>query len=596
MEFKEFSKYLQRLEKTSLRNEMVKILADLFLKVDKKEIERVSYLITGRVMPLFEPVEFGMGERMVIRAIGEAFSKTKKEVGKEFKKEGDLGKVAEKLSKNPRLELLGKEEGKKDINYVYEKLLKLAKAEGEGSQEEKIKILASLFLNLDSLSVRYLARIPVNKLRLGFSDMTILEAYSWMIKKDKSLKEKIEEIYKIRPDLGYIGRVLKEKGMKGLKKIKIKVGAPILMAKCERLNTAEEILEKGKGKMAVENKLDGFRCQVHKNGKKVEIYSRNLEDTTYMYPDLVEGTLAQVKAKKVIFEGEAVAYDEKKGEYLPFQETVQRKRKYGIEKMAKKIPLRLFCFECLFLEGKKLINKPYIKRRRELEKILKEGKRLKLMKMEIVEKEERLEELFLQAAEKGLEGVVAKKLDGEYQAGARGWNWIKFKRGFSGMKVRDTIDCLVMGYDYGKGKRASFGIGDFLVGVYDKEKDKFKTVAKIGTGLKDKQWKKMKKRCDVISSEKKPVLYEVDKMMECDVWVKPGIVVEIRADEITKSPVHTAGKEKGKSGYGLRFPRLIGFRDDKRKEDTTSEEELIEMFENQQKVKTKSLKGKRKKK
>jgi len=580
MKFSEFSKYLQRLETTPLRNEMVKILAELFNRAGKDEIDKISYLLTGRVTAKYKSVEFGLGERMIIKAIGEAYCTTTVEVTREFKKLGDLGKVAEKLSGAPRLELFDKEKKKKDIGYVYDELLKLTKVGGEGSQDEKIRILARLFVNLDSLSVRFLARIPVNKLRLGFSDMTILEAFSWMIKKDKSLKAEIEEAYKIRPDLGYIGGVLKKKGMGGLKKIGIEVGTPVLMAKCERLNTASEILEKGEGKIAIEDKIDGFRCQVHKNGDKVEIYSRNLEDTTFMYPDLVKGVLGQIKAKTAIFEGEAVAYDEGGGIYLPFQETVQRKRKYDIEKMAKKIPLKLICFECLLVNGRSLVNKPYIERRKELERIMKTGKTLVLSKMEIVKNEERLMELFSDASRRGLEGLVAKKLDGGYQAGARGWNWIKFKRGFSGGELTDTIDCVVMGYDFGKGKRVSFGIGGFLAGVYDKKEDKFKTVAKVGTGLSDENWKKMKKMCDRTKVKKKPALYEVDKMMECDVWVKPEIVVVIRADEVTRSPVHTAGK-KGGAGYALRFPRLIRFRDDKKVEDVTSEREIIEMFRGQ---------------
>jgi len=201
--------------------------------------------------------------------------------------------------------------------------------------------------------------------------------------------------------------------------------------------------------------------------------------------------------------------------------------------------------------------------------------------MEVVKDERKLEEIFSDASERGLEGVVAKKLDGVYQAGARGWNWIKFKRGFAGKGLTDTIDCVVMGYDYGKGKRASFGIGGFLVGVYDKKSDKFKTVAKIGTGLSDENWKKMKKMGDRIKVIKKPALYTVDKMMECDVWVKPAIVVVVRADEVTRSPVHSAGQRKGSPGYALRFPRLIRFRDDKKPEDATSEIELIKMFKGQ---------------
>jgi len=312
-----------------------------------------------------------------------------------------------------------------------------------------------------------------------------------------------------------------------------------------------------------------------------------------MYPDLVAAVLKQIKAKKVIFEGEAVAYNPQTGEFLPFQETVQRKRKYEIEKMASAVPLKLICFDCLFIEGENLINKPYEYRRRRLEEILngkmvtrRHGikgdteKRLILSEEMIVDNPGDLEILFNDAISRGLEGVMAKRLDGVYQAGARGWNWIKYKRSYSG-KLEDTIDALVMGYDYGQGKRAGFGIGDFLIGVYDQKNDLYKTVAKIGTGLSDIEWKEMAKRLNKIRAREKPPLYDVDKIMACDVWAEPEVVVVIKADEITRSPVHTCGRSKKEPGYALRFPRLVQFRSDKKPEDTTTVKEIMEMFKGQ---------------
>ena len=196
--------------------------------------------------------------------------------------------------------------------------------------------------------------------------------------------------------------------------------------------------------------------------------------------------------------------------------------------------------------------------------------------------------MFQDAISRGLEGVMAKKLDGIYRAGARDWNWIKFKRSYAG-KLDDTIDAVVMGYDYGQGKRNTFGIGDFLIGIYEKRSDTFKTIAKIGTGLSDEEWREMKKRCNALKTKAKPARFDVDKMMECDVWVKPEMVVVIRADEITRSPVHTAGRKLKPSksgsafdvdvpGFALRFPRLEQFRSDKSPEDATSLTEIEKMF------------------
>lgn len=468
-----------------------------------------------------------------------------------------------------------------------------------GSQEAKISILSKLIRQLDPLSCRYLARIPLGVMRLGFSDMTVLDAMSWMLKGDKSLRGEIEKAYHVRPDLGYIVKQLKQKAQGGLKDIRPQLFTPILMMRAERLSSGREIIEKI-GKCVVEPKYDGFRLQIHfdKSKKDVRLYSRNLENVSYMYPDIVSAIKNQVKAKEVIFEGEAIGFDPQTGGFLPFQETVQRKRKYGIEEKAKEIPLKLFLFELLYHDGKSYIAEPLMLRRKKLAQLIAisadSAKDLVMIAAgELIDDPKKLELMFDEAITKGLEGILAKKLTGVYQPGARGWNWIKFKRSYAA-KVEDTVDCLVMGYDFGRGKRAQFGIGAFLAGVYDKKKDAYVTLAKVGTGLSDEEWRQLKKRADKFKTEKKPAAYDVDKLMEADVWIKPEIIVEIRADEITKSPVHTAGRllkpSKSKTalevdtpGFALRFPRLERFRDDKRPEELTSLEEVEKLYKRQKK-------------
>jgi DNA ligase-1 len=315
-----------------------------------------------------------------------------------------------------------------------------------------------------------------------------------------------------------------------------------------------------------------------------------------MYPDIVAGIQKEIHAKDAILEGEAIGFDPQSESFLPFQETVQRKRKYGIDEKAKEIPLKLFAFELLYADGKSFIDSPFTERRKKLEQVVKNKGELVddtviVAHNEISDDPKRIELIFEENITKGLEGIIAKKLDGTYQPGARGWNWIKFKRSYSS-KIEDTIDCLVMGYDYGKGKRASFGIGAFLVGVYDQKEDRYLTVAKIGTGLKDNDWISLKEKAEKITIKKLPVQYEVDKLMDCDVWVSPEVVVEIKADEITRSPVHTAGRvmkatksgnamEVEVAGFALRFPRLVRFREDKTPEEVTTVKEVNEMFKAQ---------------
>jgi len=593
MKFQKLAIFFDKIEKTTSRLEITRLLANLFKKLNPSEIEKTVLLLQGRVAPLYEKIEFGMAEKMVVKAAILALNLENKFFVNQYKKIGDLGVTVEYFKRQtPSFE-----EKQLSIDKVFTTLYQLAITSGEGSQEKKISFLSTLIRQLDSLSCRYIVRIPIGILRLGLSDMTILDSLSWMEKEDKSLRKVIENAYHVRPNLGHLSKLLKEKGVVSLKNITPQVFTPILMMKAERLSSAKEILEKI-GQCAVESKYDGFRLQIHysKDKNQIKIFSRNLEEVSQMYPDIVEGVKNEIKVKNIIFEGEAIGFDPQTGNFLSFQETVQRKRKYNIEEKSKEIPLKLFAYEILFLNDKNLIHHPFNQRRKKLQSVIVKKKdifkkTILLSSQYIVKEEKKLEFLFDEAISYGLEGIVAKKLDGVYQAGARGWNWIKFKRSYSS-KIKDTIDCLVMGYDMGKGKRASFGIGAFLVGVFDEKNDAYVTVAKIGTGLSDEEWRLLFQKCQIVKVKKQPKNYLVDKTMKCDFWMEPKIVVEIRADEITRSPIHTAGRKMKPSktgeareidipGFALRFPRLERFRDDKNSNEVTTLYELESLYQSQ---------------
>jgi len=573
MKFSELSIYFEKIEKNSSRLEITRILSELFKSLNAQEIAKVVYLLQGRVGPAYEGIDFGMAERTIIKSAMSALNVDRSYFEKEFKKSGDLGQTVESFKK----QYASFEEKDMEVLTVFDFFYRLATASGNGSQEVKTSLLAQLIRQLDPLSGRYLVRLPTGIIRLGFSDMTILDAYSWMLIGNKTLRPMIETAYHVRPDLGFIGKTLKEKGLEGLKDIEPKIFTPIIMMKAERMSSAQEII-KQIGKCLVEPKFDGFRLQIHYKNGQVKLFSRSLEDVTYMYPDIVEGVKKEVKVEELIIEGEAIGFNPKTGEFLPFQETVQRKRKYDIKEKALEVPLKLFAFELLYLNRKNFIKLPFIERRKALEQITKKNKDINkqiivIDHQEEVDKEDRLEEIFDLAVAKKLEGVIAKKIDGIYQPGARGWNWIKYKRSYSS-KINDTIDCLVMGYDFGKGKRNDFGMGAFLVGIYDGSIDKFVTVAKIGTGLTDEEWRELKVKSQILKVKEKPKNYLVNKLAECDIWITPKIVVEIKADEITKSPSHTAG-------LALRFPRLEKFRDDKNPQEITTLKEVEKMYQTQ---------------
>ena len=912
MLFSELSKYFQKLEQTPSRNEMTVILSDLFKKASSSEIGEICYLLQGRVAPLYEAIEFGIADKLMMRAIASAYSKEEADVLKRFKKSGDLGVTAEEISNENQ-----HTKNTSSIHDVFETLTELAHLGGVGSQEKKIQLLSTLFSTSDSLSVRYLARIPLNKLRLGFSDMTILDGLSWMLTSDKSNRKRLELAHDVRPDLGYIATQVKEQGIRGVSHIRAKVGAPILAALCQRLPDAEEMIAK-MGEVDVEPKFDGVRCiggytglfvqgkgfisarnirmgdevlthtgsfqkvlAVHKrlprkrerfyklqtmlgeefiissehpllvkNGNSVQwkkaqfvtpqdwvvfprisippkkpqtdlsliddagyqktikcntefyrflgfwigdgfsnnshqserigltfnavtekklaliyeqiihqrfginkvskythngglniywrdsvfrrwlvkefryvlkngshgksipswifniskkhfsaflqgwtsrhsggnrittkerqlasmavllgfsfdtpigvrkvrsratqngkfhtyyelylpgtqryvvqnndyflikmhttkkhaldsriylydfqidrdesyctslaslhncqihyqkrkptsSYSRNLENTTAMYPELTH-IASQIHADEVILDSEAVGYDEKTNRIIPFQETVTRKRKHDITLFSKNVPLRFFVFDILTKNGEDLMNVPLSQRRAILEKTIINGPILSLSPHIVTKDIQALRNYHTEQIKHGLEGVVVKKWDGMYEPGRRGFTWVKFKEEGKIGKLADTVDCVVMGYYKGEGKRTSFGIGALLVGV--KKGSDFVTITKIGTGVSDELWKEIKKVLSLQSTVHKPKEYEeIEKVLEPDVWINPSMVVEIAADDITKSPIHGAK-------FALRFPRLVRIRTDKSIDQITTTKELEDMYHNQESI------------
>ncbi|OYT37981.1 DNA ligase [Candidatus Pacearchaeota archaeon ex4484_31] len=579
MLFLQLAECFEKLEATTKRLEMFNILSDFFKKVEKDEIDKVIYFCEEQIMPPFKGIEIGMAEKMVEKAISKATGKSIKEVEESYKKLGDLGLASEQLLKKKQVTLI--KLSPPSIKEVYEILLKIAKTTGEGSVDKKIDLLAGLLTRVSAKEAKYIVRFVLGRLRLGIGDPTIMDSLSQAIVGDRSLRSEIERAYNLCSDLGLVAKVLFEKGPKALKQFKVQVGLPIRMALAERLASAKEIIKKI-GKCAAETKYDGLRLAIHKDDGKVEIFSRNQERMTHMFPEIVKAAKEQIKANKAIIEGEAVAFNDETNEFYPFQVTITRKRKYEVAERSKEFPLVLFAFDLLYKDGKDFTKEAYVKRREELEKTIKKGKTIRLAEKIVTDDPEELEKFFELNIERGTEGIVAKRLDAPYQAGARNFNWIKLKRSYKG-ELQDTVDVVIVGYFKGKGLRARLGIGALLACVYDDEEDTFKTIAKVGSGLSEENWIKLRELLDKTKVSKKPA--RVDSLIKPDVWTEPKYVFTVMADEITHSPVHTAGRKGNKPGFALRFPRIQGWIRDKKPEDATTVKEITEMFEMQKRVK-----------
>ena len=587
MTFQRLASFFAELEKTPSRNKMTEILADLLKKAQPQEIDKICYLSLGRLAPLYKGVEFNLADKMLMKILVRAYDKSDEEVKKKYREMGDLGDVAAFFDQKTKAKPLS-------VIQVHGRLLEIATESGEGSVERKVKKTAQLLDDLDAQSAKYVVRIPLAKLRLGFSDLTILDALSWLVAGDKSKRIEIERAYNVRADVGQIAQIIKKKGLKGLKEVKVELGVPVVPALTQRLPNPEEMIKKMTSEeektVASEPKYDGTRLLVHFSKKKkpddedgqfgfdfkpkgfIRTFTRNLENTTPMFPDLVEAVFNEVKAEEAILDGEAIGFDPKTGKFLPFQETIKRKRKYGISKKAKEVPLKYFCFDLLYKDGQNLLKTPFKKRREILAKILSSKNKTVLLSPQMISGDpEKLRQYHDEQIEKGLEGSVIKKWQAPYDPGRRGFTWVKFKqeKGKKGGGLADTLDCLVMGYYKGKGRRAKFGLGAFLVGI--KKKGSFLTISKIGTGLSDKQWQEMYQRCQKVKTAQKPNQYQVAKGLYPDTWCQPEIVVEIEADNITRSPIH-------KAEYALRFPRLVRFRDDKNPDQATTLAEAEKLY------------------
>jgi DNA ligase 1 len=580
MEFVNLARTFEELERTSSRLTLIELVTQLFRSIERpEEIQEVCYLMQGRVAPFYEALEMGMADKSVTKSIALAGSSIPEQIAAQYATLGDLGLVAEDVKRETQHTptVLSVEE-------VFERLRAIAQVAGKGAVEQKSSKLADLLTRVDSVSAKYVVRILLGKLRTGIGDATVLEALARVRWNDAKKRKLLEGTYYKISDLGLIARTLwehpgEDDAERAIAAMDVQVGKPVHSQLAERLPTAEAIIAK-MGTVVAQYKYDGLRAQIHKNGEHITIFSRNLENQSHMFPELIEGTRKQIRAEQVILDAEALAYNATSEEFLPFQETTRRRRKHGIEALAEQLPLKAFVFDILYKDGVSLLDTPLVERLKILEQTMRPAdETLMLTESHQIEDANALILLFDEAISKGLEGLVVKKPESPYEAGARNFNWVKLKRHSAGA-LGDTIDCVLLGYLFGRGKRAALGAGSLLVGLYDPERDLFVTVTKIGTGLSDEQWRSIRERTRGLEVDHRPA--RVSSLIKPSVWVEPQLVLEVLADEITRSPIHTAGKVGAEPGYALRFPRLISFREaDKQPEDATTVHELIELYESQ---------------
>jgi DNA ligase-1 len=564
------------LERASARLELIDRLARLFAQTPADLLPTVALLCQGQIAPDFAGVEIGLAERLAARAVAQAAKVPAEQALARARETGDLGLAAEQLLDAGS----GSRPASLPVDVVFRTLHEIAAAAGSGSQGRKLALLAGLLDQATPLEARYLVRTVTGMLRLGIGTATILDALAQVYAGGRKARPALERAYNICSDLGLIASTLAQGGPAAVERIHVRAGNPVRPMLAQRLSSTEEVLAKLGGSCAAEYKYDGIRVQAHRTADgQLELYTRRLERMAWQFPDVVELLDAGLGPREAILEGEVVAFDPASGELRPFHEVMYRRRKYGITEAIDEVPVSLFCFDLLYADGQDLTRLTYLERRERLAEAITPSARLRLATAEKVADVRALEAVFDQAVADGCEGLVCKSLapNAGYQAGARGWLWIKLKRDYR-TELSDTLDLVVVGALYGRGRRAGM-YGALLLAAYDPAADVFQTVSKCGTGFSDADLAGLPQRLAPLMRDHPPA--RVDARRPADVWFEPGLVLEVVAAELTPSPVYTAGRGKLKDdvGLALRFPRFTGrWRDDKAPEDATTTDEILQMY------------------
>lgn len=572
MLYRILAEVLQKLEQTPGYLEKNALIVELLKQTPLEEMERVVYLLLGRPWPAYVSKETGVGPQQLKKALSLASGHSLAEIERRMAKVGDLGEVAAELMKERKQVTLFSQP--LTVERVFDKIKSLPELTGEGSMDRKIGVVAELLSDATPLEAKFVVRTVLGDLRVGIAEGRMRDAIAATFGLPPEL---VEHAYMLTTDYAVVAKAAAQ-GEKALRKLGIEVGHPVNPMLAQRAESVEEILERMGGKAAFELKLDGIRIQAHKDGERITLFTRRMEDYTHMFPDLVGPLREALKSERMVVDGELVAIDPKSGKPMPFQEVLRRRRKYGIKEMAEQIPIQIHLFDVLVADGKTVVEKPYEERRRILErKVEPVPGRVMVVERRVTGKKEEVEEFLRYSLSLGHEGLVAKQLDSPYRAGRREFLWLKLK------PEVDTVDLVVVGAHYGKGKRAGT-FGSYVLAARDEKTGTYKTVTRCGSGYTDEDLEELTKMFEGLRVERPPSEVEIE--IECDAYFRPEVVFEVAFEEIQLSP-----PEKHTGGVGLRFPRFIRIREDRRPEEATTLEEILQMYRAQQRRKGEKAEG-----
>lgn len=596
--FKDVAEVFDILEKTSSRNEITAILSDFYKKLDSEGGQILSYMVLGRVAPFFVNSEFNYSEKSLLNVLNN-YAKAKDidlDINKERVNVGDIGETVRLFSEKCKFQ-----SESKGIREIYDTLWGIVNTQGNGSVEKKNTIVLDTLNTLSPLEAKYFVRVICGQLRFGISFKTLLDVFSFIIAGDKSVRNDLDRAYGVCADIGYIYSQIAGKdgfnAIDSLKAVKIQPGIPVMPRLVERVGNFEETFDRTGIPALVQPKFDGLRCQIHKyqthnveereyiwakyiskksvglfdissHSTEVKLFTRNLEDVTEMFPEVVESAKSLTDTS-FILDSEVLGF--KDGEFLPFQDTMQRRRKYGVSDTSKDIPVKAMVFDVLYVNEKGLIHTDTRERVDILGKIEMKGSLERCDTKEVTDLEG-LMSIFNENVEKGYEGVIVKMQTGEYLPGVRNYDWIKLKKSMMNTLV-DTVDLVCVGYYFGSGRRSDFGVGAVLGALYNEKTDTFEAICKVGTGFSDELLRSINEQFEGKTGEQESNVLCPASLIP-DVWVVPEVVFTVEADEITRRQ----GEESIGGGLSLRFPRLVEWNRDKSANDATGVGELEKMY------------------
>jgi DNA ligase-1 len=553
MLFKELVDVFESLKKTQSRLEKTSIIAAFIKNVPADELPIVVTFLVGRVFPSWDERKIGIAGQAVIKIISGITYNSEDQVIESYKKSGHLGITAEEMFQKRRQQTFFEPEEIK-VKDVYDTFAEIAKTSGAGSSTKKQKILMGLLHRATPKEASYIISLAIEYVISGAKEGLMEDAIAQAFGVSPELVRRSDML---TTDIGETARIAKAEGEEGLKKISIRPMRPVKPMLAQNVSSIEEALQAMGGTADFEMKYDGARLQVHKLGNEIKLFSRRLENLTDALPEIIDYVKQSVKAESAILDCECIAIDVTTGRPIPFQNVLTRIRRiHKVEETQKLFPLNLRPFDVLYVNGKSTIDMPFTERREMLEGIVVSlnGECRPAEKL-ITNDEAAAKDFFQQSIKSGNEGLMAKDLSATYTPGVRGKKMVKIK------EVLDTLDLAIVSAEWGHGRKAGW-LTSFEVAAYDEDSDKYVVLGKVASGFSDEQLVEITEKLNPL------VIGEHDRIVE----LRPDIIVEVKFQEIQKSPIYS-------SGYALRFPRLVRIRDDLSPEEVNSFARVMNIYD-----------------